>query len=104
MGPVTAPRLSRGRNRRARDAAAAATSDIEYFHLLAEAGIVVRLRAARPADSDGYAIGLPDHRTIDGQIIYYSGSRLAPDLGLGRLRHRWQTTYPHEPVSAAATA
>jgi Relaxase/Mobilisation nuclease domain len=76
---------------RARHAAAVATSDIEYFQLLANAGVVVRLRAAQPADADGYAIGLPDFRTIDSQIIYYSGSRLAPDLGLGRLRRHWQS-------------
>jgi hypothetical protein len=78
--------------RLARHAAATATNDSDYFQLLADAGIVVRLRAAQAADTSGYAIGLPDYRTINGQIIFYGGSRLAPDLGLGQLRRRWQTT------------
>ena len=37
----------------------------------------------------GYAIGLPQHTAKDGGIVWYGGGKLAADLTLPKLRHRW---------------
>ena len=46
-------------------------------------------RNANPGEVTGYAVGLPGDLTADGDQIYYSGGKLAPDLTLPKLRRRW---------------
>ncbi|MEU9445949.1 relaxase/mobilization nuclease domain-containing protein [Streptomyces sp. NPDC048304] len=72
-----------------RRAVAGATGEREFFDRLAAAGLLTRRRIAPSGDLLGYTVALPDDRNKDGEPIFYSGSRLAPDLSLPRIRERW---------------
>jgi hypothetical protein len=56
----------------------------------------------------GYAVGLPHHTTKDGGIVWYGGGKLAADLTLPKLRHRWaehgagNAPFPGRGLSAGA--
>lgn len=89
--------LPRDRLRReVRAAATVAREEREFFGGLGAAGVLVRLRysATNPGEVTGYAVGLPDHRTAAGDIVWYGGGRLAPDLTLPKLRRRWHSYRP----------
>ncbi|MFE9881911.1 relaxase/mobilization nuclease domain-containing protein [Streptomyces sp. NPDC005784] len=96
-----------GRERTAREelretvrrAVAGATGQEEFFDRLAAAGLLIRKRVAPSGDLLGYKVALPDDRNKDNEPVFYSGSTLAPDLSLPRIRERW--TLPAE--AAAAT-
>jgi hypothetical protein len=53
--------------------------------------VLVRKRhsTTNPGEVTGYAVGLADHTTKDGGIVWYGGGKLAPDLTLPKLRARW---------------
>ena len=72
-------------------AAAAASTEQEFFTRLRQAGVLVRLRhsVTNPGEVTGYAVGLPQHAARDGGVIWYGGGKLAPDLTLPKLRARW---------------
>ncbi|MFD3905672.1 relaxase/mobilization nuclease domain-containing protein [Streptomyces sp. CB04723] len=72
-----------------RRAAAGVASEEEFFDRLAAAGLLIRQRTAFSGDLLGYKVALPDDRNEDQEPIYYSGSTLAPDLSLPRIRKRW---------------
>ncbi|MGW1194475.1 relaxase/mobilization nuclease domain-containing protein [Streptomyces sp. NPDC002536] len=72
-----------------RRAVAGAGSEEEFFDRLAAAGLLVRRRIAPSGDLLGYTVALPDDRNKDGEPVFYSGSKLAPDLSLPRIRERW---------------
>jgi hypothetical protein len=74
-------------------AAAGARTEQEFFDRLSQAGVLVRHRHStiHPGEVTGYAVGLPQHTAKDGGIIWYSGGKLAADLTLPKLRHRWAT-------------
>ncbi|MFQ6148475.1 relaxase/mobilization nuclease domain-containing protein [Streptomyces seoulensis] len=72
-----------------RRAVAGATSEEEFFDRLADAGLLIRKRAAPSGDLLGYKVALPDDRNKDGEPVFYPGARLAPDLSLPRIRERW---------------
>ncbi|MEU9372233.1 mobilization protein [Streptomyces sp. NPDC048255] len=72
-----------------RRAAAGAHSEEEFFDRLAGAGLLTRRRVAPSGDLLGYTVALPDDRNKHGEPVYYSGSKLAPDLSLPRIRERW---------------
>ncbi|MFD4994686.1 relaxase/mobilization nuclease domain-containing protein [Streptomyces buecherae] len=86
-----------GRERTAREelretvrrAVAGAASDEEFFDRLSAAGLVIRKRAAPSGDLLGYKVALPDDVNKDGELVFYPGARLAPDLSLPRIRERW---------------
>jgi hypothetical protein len=84
-----APRVSLRREVCA--AAAGAGSEREFFARLEQARVLVRKRQStiNPAEVTGYAVGLADHTTKDGGIVWYGGGKLAPDLTLPKLRARW---------------
>ncbi|MEU6285663.1 relaxase/mobilization nuclease domain-containing protein [Streptomyces sp. NPDC047028] len=81
-----------------RQAAAGATSEEEFFDRLASAGLLIRQRIAPSGDRLGYTVALPGDRNKDGEPVFFSGSKLAPDLSLPRIRERWT------PPADAATA
>ncbi|MFR9725064.1 relaxase/mobilization nuclease domain-containing protein [Streptomyces sp. MS19] len=91
-----------GRDRTAREelraavrrAAAGATGEEEFFDRLAAAGLIIRKRAAPSGDLLGYTVALPDDRNRNREPVLFSGSKLAPDLSLPRLRARWNPTSP----------
>ena len=72
-------------------AAAAAADEREFFALLADAGMLVRKRLStrNPGDVTGYAVALPHDTTGRGGPVWYGGGKLAADLTLPGLRHRW---------------
>ncbi len=84
-----APRVSL--RRKVCAAAAGAGSEREFFAQLEQAGVLVRKRLStiNPGEVTGYAVGLADHVTRDGGIVWYGGGKLAPDLTLPKLRPRW---------------
>lgn len=84
-----------------REAAAVAGSDDEFFGAIERAGIRLNKRTAPDGSVTGYSVALPGDRTGAGRAVWFSGSRLAPDLSLPRVRERWTGT-PAGAFSAAA--
>ncbi|GLX39614.1 mobilization protein [Streptomyces roseochromogenus] len=72
-----------------RRAAAGARSEEEFFGRLTHAGVLVKQRVAPSGDLLGYTVALPDDRNKHGEPVFYSGSKLASDLSLPRIRERW---------------
>ncbi|WP_099054910.1 relaxase/mobilization nuclease domain-containing protein [Streptomyces fodineus] len=81
-----------------RQAAAGAHSEEEFFDRLASAGLLIRQRIAPSGDRLGYTVALPGDRNKDGEPVFFSGSKLAPDLSLPRIRERW--TLPTDAAAA----
>ncbi|MGZ9934933.1 relaxase/mobilization nuclease domain-containing protein [Streptomyces sp. NC-S4] len=71
-----------------RQALAGAANDEEFFRRLRDAGLRVEKRLAPSGDTLGYKVALPGDRTRDGEPIWFSGSKLAPDLSLPKIRQR----------------
>jgi hypothetical protein len=80
--------------RAAQQAAVAATGIDEFVAYLQERGYRVGLRRAPSGDLLGYKLARPGDVTAAGEPVFYSGSRLAPDLSLPRLQQRWASTAP----------
>jgi hypothetical protein len=79
--------------RRAAQQAAVATNDVEGFvAYLQDRGCRVGLRRAPSGDLLGYKLARPEDVTAAGEPVFYSGSKLAPDLSLPRLQQRWAST------------
>ncbi len=86
----------RGLERPARDqlrddvrrALAGASTEEEFFRRLTEQGVRINKRRAPSGDVTGYSVALPGDRNRDQQPIWFSGSELAPDLSLPRIRKR----------------
>jgi hypothetical protein len=89
-GRAEAPRVTLRRH--AATAAAAASSEAEYFRLLEQAGVLVHRRYSTrdPRQVTGYAIALDGDTGPDGQPVWYGGGKLAADLSLPQLRARWE--------------
>ncbi|MFB7270703.1 relaxase/mobilization nuclease domain-containing protein [Streptomyces sp. NPDC056244] len=79
-----------------RRAVAGAADEGEFFDRLRAAGLLVRKRVAPSGDLLGYTVALAEDRNKVGKPVFYSGSKLAPDLSLPRIRERWSghTTEP----------
>jgi hypothetical protein len=75
-------------------AAAAASTEQEFFARLRDAGVLVRHRESTktPGEITGYAVALPQHKPGTGGVVWFGGGKLAPDLTLPKLRRRWPTT------------
>ncbi|GAA1708305.1 relaxase/mobilization nuclease domain-containing protein [Streptomyces yatensis] len=74
-----------------RQAVAGAEDETEFFRRLSEAGVRIDRRLAPSGDVLGYKVALPGDRNRDGEPIWFSGSRLAPDLSLPKIRQRLRT-------------
>jgi hypothetical protein len=86
--PAARPVLAREALRAAR----AARSEPEFFALLEQAGLQVRLRAgpARPGHPAGWSVTLPGLTDRAEQPVWYGGGTLDRQLALGELRSRWR--------------
>jgi hypothetical protein len=75
----------------AQEAAAAALSEDDFFARLRDAGALIRLRYSdrNPGQITGYAVALPGHVNKGGNVVWFSGGKLAPDLTVPKLRRRW---------------
>ncbi|MGI5205825.1 relaxase/mobilization nuclease domain-containing protein [Spirillospora sp. CA-108201] len=72
-------------------AAAGAEDEDDFFTALEHAGVLVKTRESprTPGEITGYAVALPHHTNQEGQPVWFSGGRLAANLTLPKLRHRW---------------
>lgn len=87
-------------------AAAGAGNEQEFFARLRQAAVLVkhRLSPRNPGQVTGYAAALPAGTTRADQAVWHGGGKLATDLTLPRLRHRWPETTGHaRPADARAT-
>ncbi|MEV0278544.1 relaxase/mobilization nuclease domain-containing protein [Streptomyces sp. NPDC050610] len=75
-----------------RRAVAGAENETEFFDRLTRSGLLIRRRAAPSGDLLGYTVALPEDRNQHGEPVFYSGSKLAPDLSLPRIRKRFTAT------------
>lgn len=73
----------------ARLAAAGSMHEDEFFVRLRRAGVRVKKRIAPSGDVTGYALALIGDRNRRNDPIWFSGSTLAPDLSLPKLRARF---------------
>jgi hypothetical protein len=95
----------RGLDRPARDqlrdavrrALAGAATEEEFFHRLTAQGVRNTKRVAPSGDVTGFTVALPGDRNRDGKPIWFSGSKLAPDLSLPRIRERLAAGDPASP-------
>lgn len=71
--------------------AAMADSEAAFFSQLRADGLLVRERFSRrdPGEVTGYAVALLGHVNRQGRPVWFGGGRLAADLTLPKLRHRW---------------
>lgn len=74
---------------RVRRAAAGAHSDVEFFAAIESFGVRLKRRTAPDGAVTGYSVALPGDRTAEGRAVWFSGTRLASDLSLPRVRERW---------------
>lgn len=88
-----------------RRAALRSASVAEFEQALQREGLLVTIRRGPSGDALGYAVALPPDLLAAGEPVFYSGSKLAPDLSLPRLQRRWDAQ-PPGPLSrvAASTA
>ncbi|MFV2179606.1 relaxase/mobilization nuclease domain-containing protein [Actinomadura sp. LOL_016] len=72
-------------------AAAGAETENDFYAALREAGVLVKTRHSirSPGEITGYAVALPHHTNQEGQPVWFSGGKLAANLTLPKLRHRW---------------
>ncbi len=77
---------------------AAASTETEFFALLEATGVNVRPKTGPSGDTLGYSVALPGDLNKHGEPVWFSGSTLAGDLSLPKIRHRLTTTAP-EPVT-----
>jgi hypothetical protein len=70
-------------------AAVSSTGPDAFASLLREAGYVLELRHAPSGDVIGYKVARPGDVNASGDPVFYSGSKLAPDLSMPRLHRRW---------------
>jgi hypothetical protein len=61
----------------------------EFAAALQAAGYLVELRRAPSGDVIGYKVARADDVTAAGNPVWFSGSKLAPDLSMPRLQQRW---------------
>lgn len=76
-----------------RTAVAAATSTEEFISLLQHTGgVLVDIKHFPTGDVRGYTVALQDDTNGKQEPIWYSGSALAPDLSLPKIRQRLDAT------------
>jgi hypothetical protein len=84
-----APRTARELLREAvRRAVAGAADEQEFFARLRSAGLHLKQRTGPSGGLLGYAVAAPGDVNSGGRPIWFSGSKLAPDLSLPKIRQR----------------
>lgn len=73
-------------------ALAGAADEAEFFDRLAAEGIRTKQRIAPSGDALGYSVAKVSDRNRAGDPIWFSGSKLAPDLSLPKIRERFAAT------------
>ncbi|MEU7255252.1 relaxase/mobilization nuclease domain-containing protein [Streptomyces rimosus] len=75
-----------------RTAVAVATDPEEFLTVLASTGVLVDVQRFPSGDIRGYKVALDGDTNAAGQPIWFSGSKLAPDLSFPKIRERLTTT------------
>ncbi|PGH49552.1 mobilization protein, partial [Streptomyces sp. Ru87] len=76
-----------------RTAVSVATSPEEFLTILsATDGVLVEIQRFPSGDLRGYKIALADDTNAAGEPVWFSGSKLAPDLSLPKIRERLTAT------------
>ncbi|WP_328548337.1 relaxase/mobilization nuclease domain-containing protein [Streptomyces platensis] len=73
-------------------ALAGAMDESEFFDRLAAEGVRVKKRIAPSGDVLGYSVAMVGDRNKDNEPVWFSGSKLAPDLSLPSIRKRLTAT------------
>jgi len=100
------PEAPRQRLRReVRRAAQASTDFGGFMSLLQAAGVQVRLRGSHldATVTTGYSVADPTNRTAAGDVIWFAGGKLAPQLSLPRLLSGWGSADEDSKTDAART-
>lgn len=91
--------------RAVREAAVAGVDAESFVGALRERGYLAQLRYGPSGDPLGYKVARHGDVTSEGDPVFYSGSKLAPDLSMPRLLERWRGVVGGEsqgdPVRAA---
>ncbi|MFE1230576.1 relaxase/mobilization nuclease domain-containing protein [Streptomyces sp. NPDC058745] len=87
--------------RSVRQAAALATGEADFFARLGTAGIRMQQRNGPDGSIIGYSVASPGDRDGSQLPVWFSGSRLAPDLSLPRVRERWLPAVPETRIEPA---
>ncbi|MHA6632097.1 relaxase/mobilization nuclease domain-containing protein [Pseudonocardia sichuanensis] len=90
--------------RAVRIAAVASGGAEEFVSALQEAGYLVELRRAPSGDPLGYKVARRGDVTASGSPVFYSGSKLAPDLSLPRLLRAWEESSKGSEAAAPTEA
>jgi len=90
--------------RAVREAAVGSGGPAEFVALLARAGYLVEVRRAPSGDPLGFKIARRGDVTVAGMPVFYSGSKLAPDLSLPRLIRAWGAAGRERDVAEPWTA
>lgn len=91
--------------RRAVTSAAATSADeAQFFARLRADGFLVRewFSDRNPGEITGYAVAVSGHVNAAGRPVWFGGGRLASDLTLPKLRHRWTSSTGPQPHIAVA--
>ncbi|MFI0718137.1 relaxase/mobilization nuclease domain-containing protein [Streptomyces sp. NPDC021224] len=72
----------------------------ELLDYLQADGVEVKISRYPSGDLRGYAVGRPGDLKADGQQVYISGSKIAPDLSLPKLQDRLATGTPEDHPTA----
>lgn len=84
-----------------RTAVAAATSTEEFLGLIERTdGVTVQIQHFPSGDVRGYKIALNGDTNAKGEPVWFSGSTLAPDLSLPKIRQRLDATEPTPTVES----
>jgi hypothetical protein len=73
-----------------RAAAAAASTEQDFYTRIADAGLLLRLHTDHNDHITGYSVALTSHHTAAASAIWYSGHALGRELSLTKLRGTWQ--------------
>jgi hypothetical protein len=66
---------------------AAVRTEDEYFDVLGSLGVTIKKRLGpQTSEVTGYSLAAPGDTNTAGEPVYFSGSKLAPDLSLTRIR------------------
>ncbi|MFG2224508.1 relaxase/mobilization nuclease domain-containing protein [Streptomyces sp. NPDC048644] len=82
-------------------ALAGAADETEFFDRLTAEGVRIKKRIAPSGDVLGYSVAVPGDRNGNQEPIWFSGSKLAPDLSLPKIRKRFAavTDMPELPAA-----
>ncbi|GAA2573862.1 hypothetical protein GCM10010210_56800 [Pseudonocardia hydrocarbonoxydans] len=90
--------------RAVREAAVASSGAEEFIDALSAAGYLAELRRAPSGDPIGLKVARPGDLSATGQPVFYSGSKLASDLSMPKLRQRWADSARGPDTGSSATA